>query len=213
MPGKGSAGRSAPSAESSEQVVDRILAAAQEEFELVGIRRSSMSDIAKRARLGRATVYRHFPGKENLVEAIGGREMMAVFGRVDAALANSENAADAVVQLAVVSARELRENRLLNKLLATEPEEVYSYAATSGGAALAVARVFLVQHLGTLAAPDLPDDAHLEKAAEIMVRLAATQLLIPDGVIPYRDDTAVADFARQFFVPIVTGKMAQSVES
>nr|WP_277351836.1 helix-turn-helix domain-containing protein [Antrihabitans stalactiti] len=192
--------------DSSEEVTARILAAAQQEFELVGIRRSSMSDVARRAGISRAAVYRRYPGKDSLVQAVAGREMLAVLARVAAAVAAAPDAAGTVVQLAVASARELRANPLLGKLMETEPEELYNYAATGGGASLAVGRMFLVQYLQSLHDRNLLlPEADLSVAAEIMIRLAATQLLIPDGLIPFRDDAAVAEFARRYFVPIVVG--------
>ncbi|MGX1806091.1 TetR/AcrR family transcriptional regulator [Nocardia sp. NPDC055321] len=213
MPGKDNANEPTQAGDTSAEITEQILAAAQDEFELIGIRRASMSDIAKRAGLGRATVYRRFPGKDSLVEAVGAREMMAVLARVVAAISDCESVADAVVQIVVSSARELRENALLNRLLATEPEEVYSYAANGGGATLAVARVFILQYLESMPGNGLPDTAHVEKATEVMIRLAVTQLLIPEGVIPFADDAGMAQFARDFLVPIVTGATLQAAKA
>ena len=48
---------------------ERILDAALEQFVLVGIRRSSVEDVARRAGVTRVTVYRRFPRKDALVEA------------------------------------------------------------------------------------------------------------------------------------------------
>jgi len=195
--------------DSSEEVTARILAAAREEFELVGIRRSSMSDVARRAGISRAAVYRRYPGKDSLVQAVAGREMLAVMARVSAAVSAAPDAAGTVVQLAVASARELRSNPLLSKLMVTEPEELYNYAATSGGTTLAVGRMFIAQYLQSLHDRNrLRSEADLSLAAEIMIRIAATQLLIPDGLIPFRDDDGVADFARRYFVPLVVGDVA-----
>ncbi|WP_199707452.1 TetR/AcrR family transcriptional regulator [Antrihabitans stalagmiti] len=182
----------------------RILAAAQKEFELVGIRRSSMSDVARRAGISRAAVYRRYPGKDSLVKAVAGREMLAVLARVAATVSVAPDAAGTVVQLAVASARELRSNPLLLKLLETEPEELYNYGATSGDTSLPIVRMFIVQYLQSLRDRDrLLPEADLAMAAEIMIRLATTQLLMPGGLMPFRDDAGVAEFARRYFVPLV----------
>lgn len=196
----------ASGADTSEEITERILAAAQQEFEMVGIRRSSMSDVARRAGLGRATVYRRFPGKDSLVEAVAGREMMAVLARVATVLAAADNTADAIVKLAVASARELRANALLNRLLTTEPEELYSYAARGGETALAAARMFVAAYLESLPGEGRSSDNDPAVAAEIMIRLVVSQLLIPNGLIPFHDDVEVAAFARRYLAPLATGE-------
>lgn len=203
--------RGKSAADNSEEVTARILAAAQQEFEMVGIRRSSVSDIARRAGMGRATVYRRFPGRDSLVEAVAGRELIAVLARVASNLANTDNAADAIVQLTVASARELRTNPLLNRLLTTEPEELYGYAAKSGGTALAAARTFVAGYLESLPRHGLAHGSEPAVAAEIMIRLAMTQLLIPDGLIPFYDDVKVAAFAQRYLVPLATGTVHDSM--
>ena len=51
-------------------ILDGALAA----FLDVGIRRTSMGDVARRARISPATLYRKFAGKSGLVQAVGLRE-------------------------------------------------------------------------------------------------------------------------------------------
>ena len=46
-----------------DQITTRILAAALEQAELVGMRRSTMEDVARRSGVGRATLYRRSPPK------------------------------------------------------------------------------------------------------------------------------------------------------
>ncbi|WP_165612083.1 TetR/AcrR family transcriptional regulator [Mycobacteroides chelonae] len=192
-----------PADEGAEELTERILAAAKLEFELIGIRRSSMGDVARRAGIARATLYRRFPGKDNLVQAVATRELLTVMSRLVACLSLTNSGEDTVVQLAVASARELRTNPLLNRLLTTEPEELYHYAANSGGPALEVARGFLLQYLQPMHDLRLVPEQQLSRAAEIMIRLAVTQLLIPDGVVPFHDDYEMSLFARQFLAPMV----------
>ncbi|MFA4081374.1 TetR/AcrR family transcriptional regulator [Mycobacteroides salmoniphilum] len=193
-----------------EEITERILAAAQQEFELIGIRRSSMSDVAQRAGIARATVYRRFPGKDSLVQAVASREMLAVLARVVSTMAVADNGADTVVQLTVATARELRTNPLLNRLLDTEPEELYRYAAGSGGTMLATGRTFISQYLHSLHDDRMLTEPQVAMAAEIMIRLAAAQLLIPDGLIPFHSDEEMAMFARQYFVPMITATATQA---
>lgn len=55
--------------EDADDTVRQILAAAVATFQSLGIRRTTMEDIARAAKLGRATVYRRFPQKGDLVRA------------------------------------------------------------------------------------------------------------------------------------------------
>ncbi|AEF39624.1 TetR/AcrR family transcriptional regulator [Hoyosella subflava] len=190
--------------DTSEEVTSKILAAAQHEFELVGIQRSSVGVIARRAGIARATVYRRFPGKDTLVQAVAAREVLAVLARIAASVAEATDTGEAIVHLTVAGARELRSNALLNRLLTTEPEALYNYAANNGGSVLAVTRRFVVEYLESLGNPEqLRPSTELAIAAELMIRIATTQLLIPDGVIPLHDDDEVGEFARRYFVPLI----------
>lgn len=51
-----------------------LLAAAARRFVAVGIRRTTMEDIAKEAHAGKATLYRHFANKDAVIDALLERE-------------------------------------------------------------------------------------------------------------------------------------------
>ena len=53
-----------------DEITTRILRAALEQAELVGMRRTTMDDVARRSGVGRATLYRRFPTKAALTDAI-----------------------------------------------------------------------------------------------------------------------------------------------
>ena len=56
--------------DSADEITTRILAATLEQAELVGIRRTTMEDVARRSGVGRATLYRRFPTKAALIDAV-----------------------------------------------------------------------------------------------------------------------------------------------
>lgn len=189
--------------EVGDAVTERILAAARQEFEQVGIQRSSMVNIAQRAGVSRTTFYRRFQGKTSLLQEVAGREITAILARIESDVAVAEDATDTIVRLAVTSLRELRQNALLNRLLTIEPEALYGYAARNGAAALVIARMFINQYLETLQARGLLGGADLAPVAEILVRVVLSQVFIPEGLLPFDDDGKVADFARQYLAPLV----------
>src|SRR3954451_12888688 len=77
---------------------ERILAAALAQFEDFGIRRTTMEDVARRARVSRVTVYRRFPQKERLVEAVILGEAYRFFAELEAAVARLDAVEDRIVE-------------------------------------------------------------------------------------------------------------------
>ena len=53
---------------------DALLDAARDVFEEYGARRANVDDIARAAGISRSTLYRRFPNKEALLEAVVDRE-------------------------------------------------------------------------------------------------------------------------------------------
>ncbi|MEU8379627.1 helix-turn-helix domain-containing protein, partial [Streptosporangium sp. NPDC048865] len=72
----------------------RILDAAYEQFCRMGIRRSTMDDVARRAKVSRITVYRRFATKDVLVEHVVRREFRRYFDRFLVDIEQAETAAD-----------------------------------------------------------------------------------------------------------------------
>jgi len=61
---------------------DLILDAAVDELRAYGLRRTSVDNVARRAGLSRATVYRRFENKNVLVQAALVRESARFFGEI-----------------------------------------------------------------------------------------------------------------------------------
>ena len=71
-----------PDQDSDDALGERILEAALACFEEVGIRRTSMDDIARTAGVGRMTVFRRFGSKDRLAEVVLLRVVAQVTKRV-----------------------------------------------------------------------------------------------------------------------------------
>ena len=69
----GDPGSEAPRSSAAEQSINRILDATLESVTRQGLRHLSMSDVCRRAGVARGTLYRYFPSKEALLEALGQR--------------------------------------------------------------------------------------------------------------------------------------------
>ncbi|MET8340943.1 TetR family transcriptional regulator [Streptosporangium canum] len=182
----------------------RILDAAYEQFCRMGIRRSTMEDVARRAGVSRITVYRRFATKDALVEHVVRREFRRYFDQFLIDIEQARNAADRVVLGFVSSLRAIRRNPLIGGLIAAEPDLLVPSMVNDGGRTLATVRQFVAgqlrreQHAGNVSS-----DLDTDLAAELMVRISASFLAIPSHVIDLDDDEQLAAVARQFLVPML----------
>ena len=184
-------------------MTDPVLDAALEAFEDVGVRRATMHDIARRARLGRATLYRRYADKEAVVEAVLLREMRRFVGWLDGRIDHITDPAEQIVECYVAVVGGLRAHSLLNRLIALEPADWLPGLTRDWGPVLAVARGHLAAKLRQHQAAGRLPAFDPEPAAEVFVRLAHSMLLTPSGCLPEDDDARTRAFARAHLVPIV----------
>ncbi|QKW40186.1 TetR/AcrR family transcriptional regulator [Actinomadura sp. NAK00032] len=182
----------------------RVLDAAYEQFSRMGIQRSTMEDVARRAGVSRITVYRRFVTKDALVEHVVRREYRRYFDQFLVDIQQAETAADRVVLGFVSSLRAIRRNPLIGGLMASEPDLVVPSMISDGGRTVATVREFVAgqlrreQRAGTVA-----DGLDIDHVAEMMVRISASFLAIPSRLIDLDDDEQLAALARRFLVPML----------
>ncbi|WP_344476493.1 TetR/AcrR family transcriptional regulator [Nonomuraea monospora] len=182
----------------------RILDAAYEQFCRMGIRRSTMEDVARRAKVSRITVYRRFATKDVLVEHVVRREFRRYFDQFLGEIEQAGTAADRVVLGFVSSLRAIRSNPLIGGLIAAEPDLLVPSMFSDGGRTLATVRHFVAGQLRReQRAGHVPADLDTDLVAEMMVRVSASFLAIPSQVVDLDDDARLADVARRFLVPML----------
>ena len=99
---------------------DRYLDAARASILAVGWRRTTLTDVAKRAGVSRMTIYRRWPDMQTLLADLLVREWSAV---VEPALGSGASLADRVV--ATISA--LRQEALFRRIVEVDPEVLLPY--------------------------------------------------------------------------------------
>ncbi|HEX6117482.1 MAG TPA: TetR/AcrR family transcriptional regulator [Solirubrobacterales bacterium] len=190
-----------PGDATSERVLDAALALAAAS----GIQHLTMDDIAARAGVGRMTVYRRFGDKERLLDALAVREGRRCLAELDAISDPSAPIADQVADGFATSLRLAREHPLLNRLARVEPETVLASLTANGGALFAMSRAFVAtrlrasQRLGVLGPLDV------DAAAEVLVRLAFSFVLIQESVLPVDDEDRIRALARDLVAPVLGG--------
>jgi AcrR family transcriptional regulator len=179
---------------------DAILDAALRVFEQYGARRANVEDVARAAGVSRSTLYRRFPSKDALLEAVLLRQLdafMSELARVAADLPPQE----AVIECFVRGIAMPREIPLLARLAETEPETFTALGSRSHGALL-LANSHRVAKTLERSGATMPHD-ELVEVAELMLRLASTYLQDPGGSLRIDDEQAVRDYAKRFLAPLV----------
>jgi AcrR family transcriptional regulator len=178
---------------------EAILDAALAQFEDFGIRRTTMEDAARRAGVARVTVYRRFPSKERLVEAVVIREAQRFFAELEAAVSRLDSVEDRIAEAFVHTLAAAREQRLLNRLLRTEPDAMLPLLTTDGGPVIAAGTVFLARQM-RMAGSGVPP-RELQTVAELVARLVLSYLLTPGLETPRE----ARRFAKRYIAPLMTG--------
>ena len=179
-----------------------VLDGALSAFEEFGVRRSSMNEIARRAGISPATLYRRFAQKSDVVLGVGLREVRRFLAQVDAQVDASLPADEQIVALFVAFLSGLRRNKLLARLLDTEPETVLPALTVNGWPVLMLGRDYLADIIRRLQAEGAADEYDPLPVAEMIARVALSMALTPQTGLPLHDDAAARAFAREHITPV-----------
>ena len=177
-----------------------ILDAAQNVFEQYGARRANVEDVARAAGISRSTLYRAYPNKEALLEAVLQRQFEAFLAELDR-VASGLPPQEAVVECFTQGIALTREIPLLARLVETEPEIITGVGASSPSSLVLGAADQVAQTLRRSGAT-MPDD-ELHVVAELMLRIAYTYMLNPHGAVDMTDDKAVRGYAEKYLASLV----------
>jgi len=104
---------------------DALLDAARAAILAVGWRRTTLTDIARRAGVSRMTIYRRWPDMQTLLADLMTREWSGVVE--DATLTEAATVRDRLVGGVVATVRALRTNELFRKIVEVDPELLLPY--------------------------------------------------------------------------------------
>lgn len=121
-------------AERSLETRNRILAAARNSVLTNGLTRTSMVAIARKARVGRTTVYRNWPDLQTLLAEVLTRELLGLLDGAKSKTHTADSAED-VAHLVVAIADDLRRSPVLQALIEHEAELMSTYVFKRFGTA------------------------------------------------------------------------------
>ncbi len=193
-----------PAPAEPDPAAEAIADAALRQFELFGLSRSTMDEISRRAKIARVTLYRRFPGKDALIEAVMLRELRRFLGDLDAALAPFDDADDRLVEGFIFVLDAMRNHRLLQRVLESEPETILPNLTVQGAPFISAARDYLAARL----VRDYDDQRSTEDSrivADIVVRLLLSFLLTPQTLVDLDDPDQARAFALRYLRPVLIG--------
>jgi len=176
----------------SDEATAALLDATTSLLSSYGVRRWSMDDVAERSGLGRATVYRRFEGRDDLVHAALARDAHRFFGAIAAAVSGHDGLEAKVVEGFLVGTRVVRTS-LIPTLFRSDTEMALS--SFTSGPVVALGRAALVERYEAISGLRLSgaDRQRVELVAEALVRLAISFILMPASVIDFDDEDAARE--------------------
>ena len=193
----------------ADEITSRILRTAQEQFELVGIRRTTMEDVARQCGVGKATLYRRFPTKDAVVDAVVLSEVQRYLDGNAVARSRGDTFEARLINGVVFTVEFLRNNALLNKLMSTEPETLLRSLTVDAGAIIDWASessaALLAAELFPETTPTEAQQRNLRTAGELQTRLVLSFMLTPHTTIDLSTPAAVRGYVLDFILPLITG--------
>ena len=190
-----------------DEITARILSATLEQAELVGIRRTTMEDVARRSGVGRATLYRRFPTKDVLIDAVVLSEARRYLDGSAQARAHADTLEDRMVYETVFTVTFLREHALLKKLLRTEPETILPSLTIDAGAIIDFATDYSAAQLRTdvygTSETTPEQERHIRTVAELHTRLTLSFIVTPHTSIKLTSLDDTREYVRRYLLPMV----------
>ncbi|SHU87412.1 TetR/AcrR family transcriptional regulator [Mycobacteroides abscessus] len=184
---------------------DPILEAAHDEFSISGIQRTNMDTVARHAGVSRATLYRRFPTKSSLLDAVALRAGFWCGKRI-ARMTEGQTPQEAVVTAFVESARILRSvpffgellNFAMSKHIGGDHMLAHMFTKQQFGSTFVHGITLTLRHAGAT----MPDD-ELHDVAEILLRMAISITLSPSPAMDVSSDKSIAKFVKKYLAPLV----------
>ncbi|OLR89901.1 TetR/AcrR family transcriptional regulator [Actinokineospora bangkokensis] len=126
---------------------DVLLDAARDCVLANGVRRTTLTDVARRAEVSRMTLYRRFPDVRGLLATLMTREFGQALARTQTEVAHRPAARDRLVTGAVAGVRAIAADPLMRTILDRDGDLVLPYVVTRLGSTQQIAEEFLLAHI------------------------------------------------------------------
>lgn len=188
--------------ESSPDPVATILHAARRCYLAHGLSATGMQEVADAAGVARSTVYRYFPGRDDLLVAVIKGEMEQLNSRIRQRLAKYPQPADQLVEGLIVAIKEIPQRPLLRAVFASEEDSRARHVIWSSDVIVSFGEE-LMDHVIHPArdAGLLQDAVRPEILVEWVYRLLLSFLTLPSNWI--RSDAELRATLHALLVPVL----------
>lgn len=176
---------------------EKILDAVLKVWEHYGIRRISVELIAREAGVSHMSLYRRWPGKNDLVMAAALREVQHLLDECSRRTATIEEDEEAAVESFTYLYWAVRNHPLYIREMSTDPEGILPFMTLQADPALRIGVAYGV----SLREWQLPPES-LKEIIELGVRITQSLLLTPPAQTPLDTEDDVRGYARRVLVPI-----------
>jgi TetR/AcrR family transcriptional repressor of uid operon len=196
----GIASDDAAGSESQDRATQRILDSALAEAGISGLRRMTVDDVVRRAGISRMTLYRRWPRREDLIQALISRESQRFLLAVAAGHERAPNRAEGLTE-SFVAAVEFARRHPLFQLAQREPGVLVEAVAADEARMLEMGRAFIARYVHG----DHPGKASRDAqwVADVWARLFLTYVLVPPSDPDIGDDRQLRRFAADVLRPMV----------
>ncbi|GAC1383193.1 MAG: hypothetical protein NVSMB4_11190 [Acidimicrobiales bacterium] len=167
-----------------------------------GLTKTTVDDVAREAGVGRATLYRLFPGgRDAVIDAVVTVEAARFFHRLDRRVVGVGSLEDLLVEIITEAFSTLGSHEALRFLFAHEPEAILPHLTFGQmDAVLASAAPVVAPYLRPwLTGPDAEEAA--ARGAEWLTRIVLSYLMSPSASVNLSDAAAARHLVRTFILP------------
>jgi AcrR family transcriptional regulator len=193
----------------ADKTSERILDAALGLVAASGLRNLTMDDAASRAGVGRMTVYRRFGDRDGLIDALAARETRRCLAELDRAVDPSLPVGEGIARGLATSLRLIRTHPLLDRFARHEPEAALAALNAGDGAIVRMGTAFVASRIDEARSRgDVAASVDATHAAELLVRLGFSFLLMPESSLSLDDPEAAAREVEDLIAPVLAAANA-----
>lgn len=179
---------------------ERVLDATESLLRQYGLARWSVDDVATVAGIGRTSVYRRFPSRDDLVAGVLARELRRTIAAIGTAVAAHDSIEDRLVEAAIVSLEALRQS-VVDHLLQSDPATILPFLTTGAGPLIDLARQAFAPAIVAAGVAEAGPPADL--VAETLARLGLSFVLTRSTSLPADDPEALRAAVRGLLAPLL----------
>jgi AcrR family transcriptional regulator len=176
---------------------DRLLQATYACIERFGLAKTTVEDVVKESGISRATIYRHFAGRDELIRETVSWEIANYFTELADHVRDEPDLAALLTAGLMHAHQTLGEHALLQKILATEPDRLVGLLSTEAAKTLPFIAAFLTPYIEReREAGRVRPGIDLGDAADFVARCVLSLIGAP-GRIDLTDRAAVDEVVRR----------------